>query len=147
LSFDYSQENLKGIIEYLQEALRSGLGSRVLPSSLILEVVIDLLLKVRNNLEEGKPFWPKGNPHLVNLGGINELNNENLVKVQEPTKSLPDVEAVISYLNHLTVDLISLKKSGRVPAILGWVASTSKKLSPQEYHYWQRRRRRREAGP
>lgn len=152
-----SEEDLKSRIEILKTALWAGYSSSSLPIEFLLEVVIDLLLKVRQGLKDEIPFWFQKNPDMVTLERAFPVKGHDLDSlrfnwiVNGPQKrirqgpSRPPKDESIQYVNGLLEQLISFRK-GTLPICTRppIPEGPRRKNSAENHFYFLRRKRRKD---
>jgi len=124
--FPLRKEELEELIEVLSESVKYGYSTFTPPLIPMLEVLIDLNLRVSNFFKEGGFKNTESNPSIKELDVADALGNAKMVKLfDKPSWVHPSPQ--ISFLFKRTAEgLVKFKKSGN-PIDLATFAVTKKK--------------------
>jgi hypothetical protein len=110
--FPLNKSELEELVELLQESIISGFSTQTPPLVPMLEILIDLNLRVANFFKEGGPNSFRSNPSLKETGKADSLGNEKIVKIfSKPKWVHPDPK--VSFLFKRTAEgLVKFKNTG-----------------------------------
>ena len=139
------RDQIKFQIEILTEALNMGYSSPSSPVEPLIEVVIDLLLKLGNVLQEGRAFWKgRKNPSIKFLDFADELANPKSIKIWDRRESAWNPE-LAKYFKQVALDLTKIKRFHELPEHLYCSDQSVKrkdKVNQKTYHFYRRTRNR-----
>jgi len=157
-----NEDRLKELIEILQQAIETGYSlSSPIPADLLLEIMIDLCLKLRNQAREEGPWREMTNPTLEFLEKPLKLHSGarsgiwattpdslgNVAQKRRPERRETMTHPALSkFFEELAEMLIKLKRTHYPPRHLYCQereerrTQPANKISHQTYWYWQRRK-------
>lgn len=139
------RDQIKFQIEILTEALNMGFASPSSPVEPLFEVVIDLLLKLRNQLQEGLSFWHgRKNPAIKFLDVADELANPKSIKIWDRREPAWDPR-ICQFIEQIVLDLTKIKRLKLLPEHLYCSDQAKKdhdKVNQKTYHFFRRARNR-----
>jgi hypothetical protein len=145
MKIDYlDQDQLTEIIDLLTEAKRIGFSSRSSSIQPLLELMVDLSLKLKEMFKEPKIFWePRKNQGLrFSQRYSDPLGNPKQIRINFPGEWAYSDE-LSEYFEELTLKIIFIKTYHRIPQDfhdLERSSAISKKISTKNYHYFRRTR-------
>lgn len=136
------------LIETLVRAKEIGFSCSSSPVLPLLEVMIDLALKLKEQLQQGSTFWSERfNPGLKFLETHQDaLGNPKSIKLEFRRFVACDPQ-LANYFSQLAQDLIQVKRLQRLPEHLYCTAkqeAAPQKIKPSCYHFFRRTQKRRQ---
>jgi hypothetical protein len=149
--FPLNKEELENLIEILQEAVKHGFSTLTPPLIPMLEVLIDLNLRMANFFKEGGPLQQQENPSIKELDFADALGNAKMIKLfDKPKWAYADPK--ISFIFKRTAEgLVKFKNSGNPIHLVTFAVTKWKEINrpsvkePKDSKTWyfQRKARKR----
>lgn len=158
-----NDKSLKGLIETLQSALKTGYSLSSFPAQPLLELMIDASLQLGNLAEEGGPWTEVSNPSLEflekplrlrsgRLSGIRatipDLLGNVAQKRRKPAVQMMTDPKLPKFFKELASTLVQIKQTRKLPTHLYCEEGERrrdqpvKKITPNAYWYLKRRKDR-----
>jgi hypothetical protein len=154
--FPLTKAELEELILILEEAVKYGYSTLTPPLIPMLEVLIDLNLRVSDFFKEGGPLQERTNPSLKELDIADALGNTKMIKLFEIPKWVHKNSQISFIFKRRAEGLVKFKRSGN-PIDLATFAVTkiktafrpleekpkvSRKQDKNTYWYFQRKARK-----
>lgn len=102
------EDNLRSLVRALGEALRMGFSSSSAPTTVLLDTMVDIALRLANNFDRTQV--ERLNPQLIQPKGlVDVLNNPKFIKLKK-AKMYPPSPAATDWFMSLAVLLSQFKK-------------------------------------
>jgi hypothetical protein len=144
---------IEDLLRLLEVALKQGYSVSSSPLVPILEIQIDLCLRLAQFFQEGGPFSERNNPSLKELPFADELGNPKIVKLFEIPRWVHSDPQISEFFRKMAGSFVRFKKTGRISSFMEETPSgplrptqrvkggqTAKRPKEGNYYFFLRRR-------
>lgn len=117
-TFPLSKEELKELIELLQLAEEQGYSTLSPPLVPMLEICIDLNLRIAEFFKEGGPLNERTNPSLKEFDYADALGNSKMIKIFELPKWVHEDPEISKFFRELAESYVLFKRTGRISSFM-----------------------------